>query len=115
MDKSNASDIGYDPDVVLPPGDTLAEVLEERGMTQAELAARTGLSTKHINQIIKGAAAVTPESARLLERATGLPAKTWNNLEVTYRDFLSRQAEDVRLQADVGWLTDLPIKELAKR
>src|SRR5688572_6404367 len=67
MTTSPTSHQRYEPDLVLPPGDTLLEVLEDRGMTQAELAARTGLSAKHINQIAKGVAPVTPDTALLLE------------------------------------------------
>ncbi len=39
----------YRPDRVSPPGDTLADILEERGMSQAELAERTGRPLKTIN------------------------------------------------------------------
>ena len=84
-------------------------------MTQVDLAARTGLSTKHINQIIQGVAAVTPETALLLEHATRTPARVWNNLEVAYREHLSRAAEAERLTADVDWLDELPVKQLVTR
>jgi HTH-type transcriptional regulator/antitoxin HigA len=110
-----ATNSAYEPDVVLPPGDTLEEVLDNIDMTQAELAKRTGLSTKHINQIVNGAAPITPETALLLERATGVSARTWSNLDVAYREHLSRQQEEERLAADLGWLDELPIKELIKR
>jgi len=109
------TDNHYEPDLVLPPGETLEEVLDNNDMTQAELAKRTGLSTKHINQIVNGAAPITPETALLLERATGVRARVWNNLEVAYREFLSRQGEEERLAADLGWLDELPVKELVKR
>lgn len=109
------TDYRYEPTVVYPPGDTLAEVLESGGMTQAELAKRTGLSTKHINQIVNGSVAVTPDTALLLERATGVGARVWSNLEVAFRDHQSRLEEETRLAADVGWLDELPISELIKR
>ena len=80
----------YHPQIVLPPGDTLVEVLEERGMTQAELAARTGLSTKHINEIAKGRAPITTETSLLLERETGVSARVWVNLETAFRAHESR-------------------------
>lgn len=105
----------YEPDVVLPPGETLAEVLEQREMTQTELARRTGLSIKHVNQIVNGAAPITPETALVLEKATGVAARVWNNLEVAYREHVSRHEEDERLAVDLGWLKELPIKELVQR
>lgn len=112
---AETSDNRYEPDLVLPPGDTLEEVLDNIDMTQADLAKRTGLSTKHINQIVNGGAPITPETALLLERAIGVSARTWSNLEVAYREFLSRQDEETRLTSDVGWLDELPIKEMIRR
>lgn len=105
----------YEPEVVLPPGDTLAEALEESGMTQTELAKRTGLSPKHVNQIVNGVAPVTPETALLLEKATGISARAWNNLEVAYRECESRKDEASALTGDLGWLQELPIAELTRR
>ena len=36
----------YNPDYVSPPGETLQEALDERGLSQAELAERTGRPKK---------------------------------------------------------------------
>ena len=52
----------YCPDIAIPPGDTLLEILEDIGMTQAELAKRMGRPKKTINEIIKGKSAITPDS-----------------------------------------------------
>ena len=87
----NRTTYRYEPDVVYPPGDTLQELLDERGLTQHELATRADLSTKHINQLIKGAVALTPETALRLERALGTPAHVWNNLESAYQSHRARQ------------------------
>lgn len=37
----------------VPPGETLLETLDAMGMSQAELAERTGMPIKTINEIIK--------------------------------------------------------------
>lgn len=105
----------YLPERMLPPGETLSEVLEERGMTQAELALRTGLSTKHVNQIVKGQAAVSAETAVLLERATGVSAAVWLNLESLYQVDRSLQGEAERMTGDFEWLKKVPTAELQKR
>ena len=60
----------FKPDYAVIPGETLAEVLAERGMSQAELARHADLSTKHVNQIISGAASITADTAIRLERVT---------------------------------------------
>ncbi len=87
----------YDPDVVSPPGETLAEVLESRGMTQADLAAETGSPKRTIDEIVAGKAAITPDMAIQLERVLGVPARFWNNRQRDYHDHPTRQERRVRL------------------
>lgn len=70
----------YVPDYLVSPGEILAEYLEAYGMTQTELADRTGLTKKTINEIIRGKSPITPETALKLERSLGRPAHFWNNL-----------------------------------
>ena len=43
----------YRPTVVPSPGELLKDFLEERRMTQSELADRTGLTLKTINAIVR--------------------------------------------------------------
>ena len=105
----------YEPDYSVPPGETLRETIESLGLTQAELATRAGLSTKHVNQIIKGAAAISPDVARRLENATGVPARIWNSLESNYREQVLRVAERAELAKDIDWLKEPAIKELIRR
>ena len=57
----------YTPDSVSLPGETLQEVLNERQMTQADLAERMGRPKKTVNEIVQGKAAITPETALQLE------------------------------------------------
>jgi len=75
----------YRPDVVYPPGETLREVLEDRGMSQAELARLTGIPATAIDEIIQGTAQLTPETALQLERVLRVPVRLWLNLEHAYR------------------------------
>jgi HTH-type transcriptional regulator/antitoxin HigA len=105
----------YVPNYALPPGDTLVEVLAERGMSQAELARRTGLSTKHINQIVLGAASLSAETALRLERVTGVAAQVWTELEAGYQVARTRQQETTQFEPYVEWLNTLPVNELVRR
>jgi HTH-type transcriptional regulator / antitoxin HigA len=84
-------------------------------MTQVELATRTGLSLKHVNQIIQGVAPVTPDTALLLEKTTGVQARMWNSLEATYREHVLRAESREALLKEADWLKELPIAELKKR
>lgn len=103
----------FRPDYAIPPGATLREVLNRIGLSQAELAARTNLSAKHVNQIAQGIAPLTYETAILFERVTGVSARLWNQLESDYRDALARIEEAVT-EADRRWLRELPLKELRR-
>jgi addiction module HigA family antidote len=106
---------GYEPDYAVPPGATLQETIDSLGMTQRDLAVRTGMAPKTINEIIKGKAPITPDTSVLLERVTGVPARMWNNLETNYREQLARLVDRQRLEGDPDWLNKVPTKELIKR
>lgn len=104
----------YVPEVVSPPGETLHEILEDRGMSQAELAERMGRPKKTINEIVRGKAELTPETALQLERVLGVPSPFWGNLERNYRDNLARAAERARLKEHGAWPNTFPIAQMAK-
>lgn len=104
----------YMPDIVSPPGDTLMETLEAISMSQAELAQRTGKSKKTINEIIKGKAALTTDTALQLERVLGIPASFWNNRERLYRENLAKREEEHNLKKMVNWLKNFPLKDMVR-
>lgn len=105
----------YRPERVSAPGVTLLDLLEERGMTQVELAERTGRPLKTINEIIKGKVAITSETAIQLERVFGAPAEFWNQREANYRAYLAREKEALDLAKQKDWLKQFPTKEMKKR
>jgi HTH-type transcriptional regulator/antitoxin HigA len=102
----------YQPDWVTPPGATVAEMLEHLGMTQTELARRTGRPIKTINEIVKGKSAITPETALQLEKVLGVTASFWNNAEKLYRESLARQAESEALRGMAEWAKRFPVKQM---
>lgn len=103
-----------EPDYAIPPGETLRDRLDELGMTQAELAVRTGLTTKHVNQVLQGVVPLSAEVAQRLEYVTGTPARLWNRLEADYRSTLVRLGQRQDLEDAVDWLGELPVRELVK-
>jgi len=105
----------FEPDYSVPPGDTLQETIDALDMDQKELAIRTGLTPKTINLIVKGRAPITPDTAVLFERVTGLPARTWNNLESNYREQLAKIEDRRRMEADLEWLRMIPTVEIINR
>ncbi|MCF7673843.1 MAG: helix-turn-helix domain-containing protein [Akkermansiaceae bacterium] len=115
MNKNITRGNTYLPDSVSPPGDTLEDVLDDRGMSQAELAERTGLSRKTINLIVNGKAPLSQESALLFEKALGIPAGFWISREKDYREFLARAAAGRRQAAYAGWAKTLPYAAMVKQ
>lgn len=104
----------FSPDYAVPPGETLLETIQTLGMSQADLAERTGRPLKTINEIIKGKTAITSETALQLERVLGVSASFWNNLERNYREARARLDEQGRLQNQLAWLEQIPIKDMIK-
>jgi HTH-type transcriptional regulator / antitoxin HigA len=102
----------YEPRHVTPPGGTLQDILEDRGMAQNQLAERTGLTAKAINEIVKGKMAITPDTALKLERALGTPADFWLAREQHYQEWLARQRAHEEFGAAVAWLSCIPVREL---
>ena len=104
----------YHPSEVSPPGETLREVLEERQVSQAELATRMGRPQKTISEIINGKAAITPETALQLELVLGIPARFWTAREQDYREYLARAAQEAEMARQAEWAKALPFNRMVK-
>ena len=107
--------VRYEPDYTTSPGEHLLDALRQLGISQAELAARTGLSAKHVNQIIKGAATLTPDTAVQFDLATGTPARQWLTYEANYRAQLATAAVHSKLSEWRAWLSRFEVRELYER
>ncbi len=101
-------------DWAVAPGEILLEALEERGMSQSDLARRMGRPTKTINEIVNRKAAITPDTAIQLELTLGITAAFWNNLEASYRAHLARERAEKELATHASWAAAFPIKDLVK-
>jgi len=102
----------FAPDWVSPPGDTIVDLLDDRGWPQSELAARLGYSPKHVNQLIKGKVPLSEDAALRLERVLGGSAGFWLAREAKYREHCAR-LEAAQAHAEwVDWLEELPVKEM---
>ena len=101
-------------DWTVAPGEILLEALEDRDMSQSELARRMGRPTKTINEIVNGKAAITPDTAIQLELTLGISASFWNNLEAAYREQLARDRSETTLATHASWAKAFPIKDLVR-
>ena len=89
---TNTIENKYMPDFVSPPGETIVEILKERGITRNEFANRMGLSKKIVNQLIKGKVEITIRIAYKMGLILGVPtARFWIDRERLYRESLANQ------------------------
>ena len=72
------------PDIAIHPGETLAEELEARGISQRELARQMGRPYPAINEMIRGRKRMTASTALDLERVLGIKAYLWLNMQSHY-------------------------------
>lgn len=80
----------YQPDHATPPGDTITEMMEERGMEIESLADRLGCLRTHFFQVLQGNLPITDLIAYELSQVFGTPVSFWLNLERNYRRNLAR-------------------------
>jgi len=99
--------------IAIPPGATIREQLETRGMKQKEFAHRMGLSEKHISRLINGQVELTQDVALRLESVLGVPANFWNNLEVIYREKIARVTAENDLERDSEFASAFPYAKMA--
>ena len=69
---------------IIHPGEFLAEILDETGISQSEFARRIGVSRMRISHIVNGQRPVTAEMAHLIGKAFGQTPQYWMNLQVSY-------------------------------
>jgi addiction module HigA family antidote len=70
--------------VLIHPGEHLAEELDELGMSAAALARHLRVPTNRITQILKGQRAITGDTALRLAHFFGTSAQFWLNLQSLY-------------------------------
>ncbi|WP_121666196.1 HigA family addiction module antitoxin [Mesonia aquimarina] len=94
------------------PGDSIQEHIDHIGMSQAELAERLGRSIPKLNELIKGKAPITKETATKLEYVLGVSASFWLNLERTYQDELLEIEQMEHLELCQEWVSTFPLAKM---
>ncbi|MEM7356289.1 MAG: helix-turn-helix domain-containing protein, partial [Acidobacteriota bacterium] len=90
------------------PGEKLLQVLQEHQMSQTELCQRTGRPKKTINEIIKGKAQVTAETAIQFQLVLGVKAEVWTELEAKVQERRAFEKMSESCAAAASWLEQLP-------
>lgn len=102
----------FAPDWASPPGDTIADLLEERGWSQQELAQRLDYSEKHVSQLINGKVPLTEDAATRLNSVLGAPVGFWLKREAQYREQLAKLDAEKRFAGWQAWLDELPVRDM---
>ncbi|PPF47573.1 MULTISPECIES: ImmA/IrrE family metallo-endopeptidase [unclassified Rathayibacter] len=97
------------------PGRLLQRELDARQISQAQLAARTGFSPKHINLVIKGNAPISPDVAVTLEEILGTSAETWLRIEAVHQAHEARAEKFKALASFYDWAARFPRSTLLER
>ena len=77
------------------PGEHLAEMLEELGVSQYRLAKTVGVPAVRINDIVHCRRSITADTALRLGRALRMTPEFWLNLQRMYDLDLARRTVDV--------------------
>src|SRR5574344_2135139 len=104
----------YHPQTVSHPGETLAEKLEEMGMSIKEFAIRTSKPEKTIIAIIKGDSSITSDMSVAFENVTKIPAKFWIKLQSLYDECEARKKMNERMASYAVWSALFPYSAMAK-
>lgn len=99
----------FEPNWASPPGDTISDVLHERGMDVSELASELRLSRDYADGLIAGHNPVTQEVAERLQSFLGASADFWLRREALYREHSARLFRE----SGKAWLKALPLKDMA--
>ncbi|SEK98278.1 HigA family addiction module antitoxin [Ruminococcus albus] len=104
---------GISRDLIIHPGETIADILEARNMTQAELAVRTGVSPAFVGNVIAGRKDISGKFAMALEYALEVPKSFWLNLQARY-DAEILEADEESTISDEEKLVRKDLNEVVK-
>lgn len=82
-----------------PPGDTIADLLETRGWSFADLGQRLGVSGGLIDELRRGAFTIDAHLAEQLHLTLGPSAAFWIRRERQYRADLARHTDAERAES----------------
>jgi HTH-type transcriptional regulator/antitoxin HigA len=95
----------FTPRWASPPGDTIRDVLDARGISVAQFAEWLGISIPTAESLINGDVPISVDMARRMETSIGGSIAFWVSRDGQYRDDLSVVAAD-------RWAGRLPIEDM---
>ena len=77
------------------PGEHLAEILDELGISQYRLAKAIGTPARRINEVVRGRRSITADTALRIGLALGMTPESWRNLQTLYDLDVARASADL--------------------
>lgn len=77
------------------PGEHLAEMLNELGISQQRLAKTIGAPARRISEIVHGRRSITADTALRIGQALGVTPEFWLNLQALHDLDVARASVDV--------------------
>lgn len=99
----------FRPTWISPPGDTIRDILLERGISLEHFAPTTGSALPCWEKLISGEAEITKETAALLANTLGGSDTFWLERE---RSFRERRATDLAGANATEMLAELPVRQM---
>ena len=91
------------------PGDTISDILRERGLSVKDLATLLGCDLETVQNMLQGRATITLHIARRLERAIGGSVEFWMARDFQYREDAAKLTSHER-----EWLDELPLGDMIR-
>lgn len=95
-------------DYGVTPGELIRFEINARGLSQADLAARAGVSAKHLNQVIQDAVPLSADTALRLERTLGVPATILSQADAVNQANKQRTKAHAKLADHRAWFEEFP-------
>lgn len=108
------TEVDFAPMWAVPPGRTIADLMNTRGVATSSLANLVDMSERQLAGLLSGKNQLTAGVAARLEEALGAPASFWMRREEHYRKQLAELNEGVDADKEEykSWLKSLPLKEM---
>lgn len=104
----------FNPRTAIIPGRILANLLFKENISQKDLSQKTGITEKHISNIVQGKASITEETAIKFEYVFGGSASFWINLQKSFDEISARLSFEEQLTNELPLVKNFPFNELVK-
>ncbi len=108
------NELPFSPDWVSPPGETIATILKERGVTTDQFAASMRRTTREVDDLLHGRLEISTDIAALLAAVLGASTSFWLNREGRYRYDLARLKTVAAQPASLNWFAEVPVRDMVR-